>query len=615
MRQTRLHRTALSAAVALLLVGPGTAAAQREGYTYLSYVGSEASLVSSADGEQGARANTPVLAGDVLSTGPSSRSEAILADGGVLRVDVRTQVRFDRLARTYEATDDRNAFFVERGAVSLQQSVPTTRDAASRIDTDDVTVLVSEKGIVRVDTGRRGTEVYVLEGAAEVNARAGRALLRAGEYAFVSGSSEIEVDAVDVPRDRFTLFVEERLDRLTSGSVPRYVNADYSYDYAASDFDAYGSWVWVSDVGSYCWRPTVGADWRPYTLGTWRWTPAGLTWCSYEPWGWLPYHYGSWTFGVGVGWCWSPGIVYSPAWVYWAYTPSWVGWCPMGYYGGSRWHHGGHGGGHDYHHFNGPVDMGRVDPRGWNYVSVSRLGERLDPARDIRHGEQVGFRGGERGLIATSPLRIERGSSGSTVTAVRDAVRRVPLEAGLEGRGSGRNPDATLTSILSRDTNLTPAATAALERSRAVPGRDPAYRPISVDRIASATSGPEDRRSGGGGSVVAREVPRGGAAGPSVSAREGAVLGGGFGSGRAGRGTPAGPTREADPSPPVPREAAPRRPHLLLRMYRFADPYEFACLLDLTYPRAHVLWHNDSSPKLHPAERPLFHARAAAALF
>ena len=60
---------------------------------------------------------------------------------------------------------------------------------------------------------------------------------------------------------------------------------------------------------------------------------------SYEPWGWLPYHYGSWDWDAGFGWYWSPGAYYSPAWVYWSYTPSWVGWCPIGYYGG---YYGGH---------------------------------------------------------------------------------------------------------------------------------------------------------------------------------------------------------------------------------------------------------------------------------
>ncbi len=54
--------------------------------------------------------------------------------GNVLRVDVQTSLRFDRLARTYESDDDRNSVFLERGAVALEQRLATTREQATRID-------------------------------------------------------------------------------------------------------------------------------------------------------------------------------------------------------------------------------------------------------------------------------------------------------------------------------------------------------------------------------------------------------------------------------------------------------------------------------------------------
>ena len=339
---TRAPRIAL--AIAFLLPAT-TAAAQREGYSYLSYVGSEVSLVSRAEDDSSARLNTPILAGDRISTGSTSRAEAILADGNILRIDVQTNLRFDRLAKTYEAEDDRNSLFLERGAVSLEHRGSTSRDQATRIDTDDVTVVFPEEGLLRVETGRRGTEIYVVTGQAEVYARSGRATLRAGQYVFASGDATLEIDWMDEPRDRFTRFVGERRNLAGEGSGSPYVSAEYGYDSAVADFDQHGSWILVN--GSYAWRPSVAIDWRPYVDGYWRWSPAGLTWVSYEPWGWLPYHYGSWDWDVGFGWYWSPGAYYSPAWVYWSYTPSWVGWCPIGYYGGyyGGHHGGGYGGG------------------------------------------------------------------------------------------------------------------------------------------------------------------------------------------------------------------------------------------------------------------------------
>lgn len=541
-------RTPWFALAMAFLLPATTAGAQREGYSYLSYVGSEVSLVSRAEDDSSGRRNTPILAGDRVSTGSTSRAEAILADGSILRIDVQTSLRFDQLAKTYEAGDDRNALSLERGALSLENRGSPSRDQATRIDTDDATVVFTEEGLLRVETGRRGTEIYVATGKAEVYARSGRATLRAGQYAFASGDASLEFDWLDEPRDRFTQFVAERRGLSAGQSGTQFLSENYAYDSAVADFDQHGSWIVVN--GSYAWRPSVAVDWRPYVDGYWRWSPAGLTWVSYEPWGWLPYHYGSWDWDVGFGWYWSPGDHYSPAWVYWNYTPSWVGWCPIGYYGG---YYGGHGGGHwgghgggnpepyarsgrkgsgaergtlAYPHLRGQVDVTRVDPRGWSYASVSRLGTRFDSRRDVLGQDRVGFRAGERGVIATSPLRIDRGRGGSVTTAVQDAVRRVPQTFGAETRGGRGMED--LTSVLRREGTLGAPTQEALRRSFVTTGQDPGYRPVPADQIAAprrelppagTTAGDPSRAADRGlGSASAPSRDAGGAA-PGRGAR------------------------------------------------------------------------------------------------
>jgi hypothetical protein len=298
-------RARASALAFAFLLPAASAVAQREGYSYLSWVGPEVSLVSIAEDDSSARPNTPILAGDRLNTGSASRAEAILADGSILRIDVQTSLRFDRLAKTYEAEDTRNSVFLERGAVSLEHRWATTQEEATRIDTNDVTVLFPDEGFLRVETGRRGTEVYVVSGRAEVYARSGRTRLSAGQYAFASGDAELEIDWLDVPRDRFTRFVEERRALATGLDRGEGDLAGYEYDYAVADFERYGSWVTLD--GARVWRPTVAVGWRPYVDGYWRWSPVGLTWVSYEPWGWLPYHYGSWYWDPAFGWCWVSG--------------------------------------------------------------------------------------------------------------------------------------------------------------------------------------------------------------------------------------------------------------------------------------------------------------------
>ncbi len=487
---TRILRPALAIAFLLSAV---PALAQREGYSYLSWVGSEVTLVSSAEDDSTARPNTPILVGDRISTGTSSRAEAILADGNVLRIDVGTDLRFDRLARTYESEDDRNSVYLERGGIHLEHRWSTSRDEATRIDTGDVTVLFPDKGLLRVETGRRGTEVYVVSGRAEIAARSGRATLRAGQYAFVSGDSELEVDWLGEPRDRFAAFVSDRRSFSGNRSASEDVVAGYEYDYAVADFDRHGSWITVG--GSRAWRPTVSVGWRPYTDGYWRWSPVGLTWVSYEPWGWLPYHYGSWGWDVGFGWYWTPGIRYSPAWVYWSYTPSWVGWCPIGYYGGyygSYWdrshrnRRGAERWTHAYPHLRGRIDLTRIDPRGWSYTSVNRLGSRFDARRDVLGHEAVRFQPGERGLVATTPLRIERGRGGSVTTVVQEAVRRVPrtLDAAPRGGGGGGGLD-DLTPVLRREGTLGSTQAEGLRRAYVAAGEDPSYRPVPAEQVGA----------------------------------------------------------------------------------------------------------------------------------
>src|SRR5204862_1694254 len=151
----------------------------------------------------------------------------ILADGTAVRADGRTDVRFDRLARTHESNDERNLLYLERGSLAVE-----ARQAPSgglRVDTDEATVLLEESGAFRVDTGGHGTEVYVLSGRVEINARSGRAEASAGEVAHVNGSDEIEVERADVPRDAFARFCEERGER--HAPAARYVSAAYDYDY------------------------------------------------------------------------------------------------------------------------------------------------------------------------------------------------------------------------------------------------------------------------------------------------------------------------------------------------------------------------------------------------
>jgi len=91
----------------------------------------------------------------------------------------------------------------------------------------------------------------------------------------------------------------------------------------------HGRWVSAGSYGN-CWVPSgVAAGWEPYVDGQWAYSDYGWTWASNDPWGDVPYHYGTWAYVDPYGWVWVPGTVWAPAWVTWAYTDDYVGWAPV----------------------------------------------------------------------------------------------------------------------------------------------------------------------------------------------------------------------------------------------------------------------------------------------
>lgn len=91
----------------------------------------------------------------------------------------------------------------------------------------------------------------------------------------------------------------------------------------------HGVWMEFSD-GLIVWRPTIiRKAWAPYSIGRWIWTEYGWYWDSYEPFGYITYHYGRWFYDDFYGWIWIPDYDWAPAWVEWRYDDYYVGWAPL----------------------------------------------------------------------------------------------------------------------------------------------------------------------------------------------------------------------------------------------------------------------------------------------
>jgi len=204
----------------------------------------------------------------------------------------------------------------------------------------------------------------------------------------------------------------------------------WSDPYWSIDFNAslagYGQWVWVDGLGRV-WRPWVAASWRPYTYGRWVSTGYGMTWVSYEPWGYVPHHYGRWAY-CSFGWGWVPGYSYSCANVVWVGSGGYVGWYarpPRG------WSHAQHGYRHGYRdgfgdgYHNGYSD-GWHDARYATYVDWRHFGADNVSRHAVTHSiaSQTPIEG--RANAPTSGEIRRRG--GAMITQTRLARRTVTVD-------------------------------------------------------------------------------------------------------------------------------------------------------------------------------------------
>ena len=466
------HRIGLVAA----MIGLAASAAlgqteRRSAYSYVRETSGDVTVISGLNGTVEARRNLPISPGDEVRTDDPARAEIALADGNVLHVGGGTSVQFVSLYAQQGSDDEVSALSLKEGSVLLSV-VGNDDKAVPRIDTEDVAVYTNPGARVRVNADpHRGTAVIVRAGSVEVRTPAGSYTVRAGNYLLAHGEEEPEIARGSFSHDRFDSWAADRL--AATYDAPRnassqYVGEDYASDVAS--LDGYGNWDYNSTYSSYVWRPSVAVGWSPYSNGSWYYTPAGLTWWSLDTWGWYPFHYGNWFFDAGWNsWCWSPGYIYSPAWVYWGYTAGYVGWCPMGYYGPyfSPWWD-------NYYRnwsyprnnlafaINGNYATRRVDMRGWNFTGSNGFGTTRGRV-DVIPGTRVVDRLGGQIAVSSRPIVLGARTGAGVRESMRDYVREAPR---VIERTAGRDADR-LEPVLARDRVL-PRSTVEALRGRTV---------------------------------------------------------------------------------------------------------------------------------------------------
>jgi hypothetical protein len=178
--------------------------------------------------------------------------------------------------------------------------------------------------------------------------------------------------------------------------------------YNLDELNTYGDWVQLDNYGR-AWRPFVVDGWMPFDNGHWSYANASWTWISYEPFGWIVYHYGYWYDDPFYGWVWIPSNdPWSPARVVWVDYDDYVGWAPMGPRGVA---------------YGRPWEAGQA--RYWHVVRQKDFTE--DNIGSYRVNEPVRTSGATRAVIDRAPDKatIDRyvGRPVHAVTVQHEAVR------------------------------------------------------------------------------------------------------------------------------------------------------------------------------------------------
>lgn len=245
--------------------------------------------------------NRPLATGDRLATEPGARAELRIGSTE-LRLGARTQLEL------VDVDGERLVFQLASGSLAVRvRAVELARQV--EVLAAGVRVLPQRAGHYRIDreddvvqaSAWRGTLIVVTPDQS-VPVPAGRR----AEFMWEPRSSATVVTWNAPALDAFSDWVardEQRDDRSASAA---WVSPEMT---GVEDLDRHGRWERHPEYGMV-WTPlVVAAGWAPFRDGRWvlhaRW---GWTWVDAAPWGFAPFHYGSWV-RWGPRWAWWPGPV------------------------------------------------------------------------------------------------------------------------------------------------------------------------------------------------------------------------------------------------------------------------------------------------------------------
>jgi len=244
--------------------------------------------------------NWPLAPGDRLRTGAGGRAELRIGST-TLRLGADAELWLPRL--------DEQAVLLHLQAGSLAvRLAEIDRDGFGPVEmlTREGRWLPQRPGHYRLDRQRDATQASAWRGELRFESRDSALNIVAGRRAdlWQDAGGTTRYAWAGIERDGFADWVarDERQDDAPISA--RYVPPGVS---GWQDLDRHGDWIDEPQHGMV-WQPRlVAPGWTPFHDGRWAYVaPWGWTWIDAAPWGFAPFHYGSW-LTVGGRWSWSPG--------------------------------------------------------------------------------------------------------------------------------------------------------------------------------------------------------------------------------------------------------------------------------------------------------------------
>lgn len=249
--------------------------------------------------------NLPIITGEQLRT-QEGVAEVEFEDNSSMRLVMDSQLEFPELGRTVAGVTTTTVSLL-RGSLYVSLAGGKT-PSQFRVRVGRETLVVTPSSHLRVDVNQSTAKVTVFQGLVTAGSDSGS--LAVGKHKAVTFDLSAATAPVFAKLDEpspFDAWDKSSVNyHKTLAVASTYANSPYSY--GVNDLAYYGAFSNVGGCGTM-WRPYLAtASFDPYASGIWTWYPtSGYSWVSPYPWGWTPFHSGSWSYcASGGGWGWQP---------------------------------------------------------------------------------------------------------------------------------------------------------------------------------------------------------------------------------------------------------------------------------------------------------------------